>query len=123
MKALVVDDSRISRTIATACLREVRGIEDVEEAEDGYTAASMVARGTYDVILMDWNMPRMSGLEAIKAIRTFNKEVTIIMVTSTADIDHIKEALQAGANSYVIKPFDMKALAKKIDEALRKKPR
>ncbi len=118
MKVLVVDDERISRKAVMASLQNAVSVDNIDEAEDGYTASSMVARGAYDLILMDWSMPKMSGLEAVKIIRKFNKKVRIIMVTGQIERESVLQALQAGANDYVAKPFKVEILREKINAQL-----
>lgn len=73
----------------------------------------------YDVILMDWHMDKMSGIDAVKAIRTKGKTMPIIMVTTEAGKDHVVKALTAGATDDVIKPFKPATVVAKINEALR----
>ncbi len=113
MKVLVVDDSLTMRRILRNVLLEM-GITDVEEAGDGEEAVAKTARGAYDLALMDWNMPKMLGLDALVAIRARGDKVPIIMVTTEAEKKRVLEALQAGANNYVIKPFDKAQLVAKI---------
>jgi two-component system chemotaxis response regulator CheY len=96
------------------------GITDVEQAADGQQAVDMVAAGSYDLILMDWNMPNMLGIDALKAIRAAGKTMPIIMVTTEAEKPRVLEALKAGASNYVIKPFVPATIISKIQEAIQR---
>ena len=117
MKALVVDDSEVMRKVLTGALSRA-DITDVEQAADGKEAVDMVANNTYDLVLMDWYMPNMLGIDAVKAIRAAGSKVPIIMVTTEAEKSRVIEALKAGANNYIIKPFEPNAIVAKIKEVL-----
>jgi two-component system chemotaxis response regulator CheY len=113
--ALVVDDSRAQRSMLRRLLTE-RGYE-VFEAGDGNEGVDSLARtGAVDLVLVDWNMPNMDGLEFIKVVRG-NPEyerVQLVMVTSESEPAHIARALMNGADEYAIKPLTMDALADKL---------
>jgi two-component system, chemotaxis family, chemotaxis protein CheY len=113
MKALVVDDSAVMRKVLTGALGRV-GISDVDQAEDGERAVAAVTANEYGVILMDWNMPKLSGLEALKQIRALGKTVPVIMVTTESEKARVMDALKAGANNYILKPFEPMVIAEKI---------
>lgn len=119
MKALVVDDSAVMRKVLIGALTRA-DITDVEQAGDGVEAVSMVGKADYDIILMDWNMPNMLGIDAVKAIRAAGKTTPIIMVTTEAEKTRVIEALKAGANNYIIKPFEPATIVEKIKEVLGK---
>jgi two-component system chemotaxis response regulator CheY len=119
MKVLVVDDSAVMRKVIIGALSQA-GFTDVFQAGDGQDAVTKVLAGDYGLVLMDWNMPNMSGLEALKAIRSGQNKVPIIMVTTEAEKSRIIDALKAGANSYVIKPFKPETVALKVNEVLTK---
>lgn len=119
MKTLVVDDSAVMRKVLVGALSQA-GITDVEQAADGQQAVDMVAAGSYDLILMDWNMPNMLGIDALKAIRAAGKTMPIIMVTTEAEKPRVLEALKAGASNYVIKPFVPATIISKIQEAIQR---
>jgi len=119
MKVLVVDDSAVMRKVVIGAL-EKGGMSDVGQAADGQEAVAAVMSDDYGLVLMDWNMPNMSGLEAVKAIRAGGKRVPIIMVTTEAEKSRIIDALKAGANSYVVKPFKPDTIAAKIQDVLDK---
>lgn len=119
MKALVVDDSSTMRKIVTGALKQV-GVTEVGEAANGEEAVAAVAKEDFDVVLMDWNMPKMLGIDAVKAIRASGKKVPIIMVTTEAEKSRLIEALKAGANNYIIKPFTPDVIGAKVKETLEK---
>jgi len=116
-KALVVDDSRTIRTILKRILLEL-GYE-VCEAADGKQALAVIdSEGTaVSLVLTDWNMPEMDGLELLKRLRQ-NRELSllkIIMVTTETELDRMVSALEAGANEYVMKPFTKDILKEKLE--------
>jgi two-component system chemotaxis response regulator CheY len=117
MQALVVDDSSTMRRILTNVLKDV-GIEQVSEAVDGVEAVSAAGNQDFNLILMDWNMPNMTGYEALKKIRESGKTMPIVMVTTEAEKSRVLEALKAGATNYIIKPFKSDAVAAKLKEVL-----
>ena len=97
MKVLIVDDSKTMRTIIKNALKKGNH-ENVAEAENGKEAVSTVMSDEINLILMDWNMPEMSGLDAVKAIRASGNQTPIVMVTTEAEKHRIMEAVQAGIN-------------------------
>lgn len=113
MKILIVDDSSVMRRIVTNALA-TGGITDVVEAGDGEQAIVACSQHKFDAILMDWNMPRMTGIEALKVIRGAGETVPVIMVTTEAEKSRVMEALKSGANNYVVKPFEPAVLVEKI---------
>jgi two-component system chemotaxis response regulator CheY len=122
MKALVVDDSAVMRKVLIGALSRV-GITEVSQAGDGLEAVQAVqaAQGEdFGLILMNWNMPNMLGIDAVKAIRALGKTVPIIMVTTEAEKSRVIDALKAGANNYIIKPFAPATIVTKIQETLAK---
>jgi two-component system chemotaxis response regulator CheY len=119
MKALVVDDSVVMRRILMQVLNKV-GYTEVDQAPDGKEAVVAATAFDYDVILMDWNMPNMTGIDAARAIRQKGKKTPIIMVTTEAEKTRVLEALKAGVNNYIIKPFEPDAAVTKIKEVLEK---
>lgn len=121
LKVLVVDDFATMRKIEKNILGQLN-IKNVDEADDGSTALPKVQQNHYDVILLDWNMPQMSGLEFLKAVRADpnTKNVPIIMVTAEALKDNIIAAAQAGVNDYVVKPFTAAVLEEKLKKVLKK---
>ena len=117
MKALVVDDSAVMRKVLIGALARA-GITEVDQAEDGEVAVTAASANEYGIVLMDWNMPKLSGLEAVKQIRALGKKVPIIMVTTESEKSRVVEALKAGANNYILKPFEPAAIEEKIKSAL-----
>ena len=116
MKVLVVDDSQIMRRIMSGALAKV-GVKDVIEAADGQEAvASVSANDDIGLVLMDWNMPTMSGIEALKKIRAGGNAVPIVMVTTESEQDKVLEAIKSGANDYLAKPFGPKDLKEKLNK-------
>ncbi|MGD1107646.1 MAG: response regulator [Terracidiphilus sp.] len=117
--ALVVDDSRAIRTILSKTLMEL-GFE-VREAANGKEALEVIQaeKTAVTLILVDWNMPEMNGLELLKRLRQ-NPEfssLVVVMVTAETELDHIAEALAAGANEYVMKPFTKDIIVGKLQLA------
>ncbi|MBN2448717.1 MAG: response regulator [Phycisphaerae bacterium] len=117
MKALVVDDSMTIRRIVIKALGMV-GIQDTVEAADGTEALSAVNEQDFDVILLDWNMPKLTGIDTLRSIRKAGKTVPVIMVTTEAEKSRVIEAIKAGANDYLIKPFAPDQLAAKVKNAV-----
>jgi len=113
MKALVVDDSMTIRRIILKALASA-GIEDASEAADGAEALEFARKTPYDLILMDWNMPKMSGIDALRAMRSEGIGSPVIMVTTEAEKSRVIEAIKAGASDYLIKPFAPEQLAEKV---------
>ena len=119
MKVLVVDDSKTMRSIQRNILLQL-GYAEVEEACDGQDAMSKVEAFKPDLILLDWNMPRMDGLAFLEAYRAGGHETPVIMVTTEAEKPRVVEAIRAGADDYVVKPFTPDSLLKHVRAALEK---
>jgi two-component system chemotaxis response regulator CheY len=117
MKFLVVDDSATMRRIVINSLQRI-GFTDITEAGDGVEALDKI--GAVDFIITDWNMPNMSGADFTRAVRANvdTKELPIIMVTARSARDDILLAMEAGVDSYVVKPFTPQVLREKIDAVL-----
>jgi len=113
MKALVVDDSMTIRRIVIKALALV-GIDETAEAADGVEALAALAGGSFDLILMDWNMPKKSGIETLKELRKQGNKTPVVMVTTEAEKSRVIEAIKSGANDYLIKPFSPDQLAAKV---------
>jgi two-component system chemotaxis response regulator CheY len=114
VRALIVDDSRFVRGFLRGLLEE-RGIE-CAEAADGQAGLDRLNGGApFDLALVDWNMPVMDGLEMLKRLRADGfKKMKVMMVTTEAENDFIIRALDAGADEYLMKPFDNEALSEKL---------
>jgi two-component system chemotaxis response regulator CheY len=119
MKVLVVDDSAVMRKVLIGALARAN-ITEIDQAGDGAEAVAATAQNDYNLVLMDWNMPGMLGIDAVKAIRAQGKTMPIIMVTTEAEKSRIVEAIKAGANNYVIKPFEPATIVTKIQDMLAK---
>jgi len=116
-KFLVVDDFSTMRRIVRNLLKEL-GFTNVQEAEDGVDALNKLRSEQFDFVVSDWNMPNMTGIELLRAIRgdASLKHLPVLMVTAEAKKENIIEAAQAGASGYVVKPFT----AATLDEKLKK---
>ena len=119
MKILLVDDSRTIRNIQKNVLKQI-GHENVAEASDGVEALSAIGNERPDLVLVDWNMPNMDGITLVRKIRQSDKVLPMIMVTTEAEKSRVVEALQAGVNNYVVKPFTVETLAEKINQTMER---
>ncbi len=117
MRVLVVDDFATMRRIIKNVLKQV-GFTNVVEADDGTSALTVLKKDKIDLIVSDWNMPKMTGLDLLKAVRGDEsiKDIPFLMVTAEAQQDSIVEAVQSGVNDYVVKPFTADVLKEKIDK-------
>jgi two-component system chemotaxis response regulator CheY len=122
MKILAVDDSATMRRIIKNQLKQV-GYDQVDEAENGREALGMIEKGGYDLLITDWNMPEMCGLDLVKEVRKSEawRGLPILMVTTVAGKEEIVIALKAGVNNYVVKPFDTATLRTKISQVIGNK--
>jgi len=120
MKIMLVDDSKTMRSIQKSVLGQL-GYTEIEEACDGQDALSKVVAFQPDLLLVDWNMPNMDGITFVKHFRGTNKTTPIIMVTTESEKTRVIEAIKAGVNNYVVKPFTPDALSQRITETLSKK--
>jgi two-component system chemotaxis response regulator CheY len=117
MRILIVDDSSTMRRIIGNVVQQL-GVakDDFDEAEDGVVAWKLFKeKDNYDVVLTDWNMPNMNGLELVKTIRGVNKEIPIVMITTEGGKGEVITALKAGVNNYIVKPFSAEILKEKLD--------
>jgi two-component system chemotaxis response regulator CheY len=115
MKFLVVDDFSTMRRIVRNLLKEL-GYTNVDEAEDGVVALHKLKTEAFDFVVSDWNMPNMTGIDLLKAIRADAalKHLPVLMVTAEAKKENIIQAAQAGASGYVVKPFTAGTLDEKL---------
>jgi len=111
---LIVDDSKVIRMVAKKILQEMRF--ETEEAEDGKGALELCQARLPTAVLLDWNMPVMSGIEFLRALRAMpgGDKPVVVFCTTENDIEHIQEAIEAGANEYIMKPFDSEILQAKF---------
>lgn len=119
MKIMLVDDSRTMRNIQKKVLAQI-GYTDLVEAADGQDALSRVSAEPVDLILLDWNMPNLDGMGFLKAFRVSDKKTPVIMVTTEAEKARVIEAIKAGVNNYVVKPFTPDLLEQRINETLQR---
>lgn len=117
IKILVVDDFSTMRRIIKNLLRDL-GFTNVDEADDGKTALPILKQGHIDFLITDWNMPEMTGIDLLKAVRADASlaHIPVLMVTAEAKREQIITAAQAGVNGYVVKPFTAAVLKEKIDK-------
>ncbi|MFQ5971342.1 MAG: PleD family two-component system response regulator [Alphaproteobacteria bacterium] len=113
---LVVDDSKVIRMIARKILEELDFT--VSEAEDGKSAIDTCHAEMPDAVLLDWNMPVMSGIEFLRELRLMDGGgiPVVVFCTTENDIKHIREAMAAGANEYIMKPFDSEIIQSKFEQ-------
>ena len=111
---LIVDDSKVIRKVARHILETLEF--EVEEAGDGQEALSRCEAKMPDVVLLDWNMPVMSGMEFLKALgkSSISPRPKVVFCTTENGIAHIRAAIEAGADEYVMKPFDRETLESKL---------
>jgi len=119
MKILIVDDSSTMRRIIGNVVQQL-GVskDDFDEAEDGVIAWDILQQKQYDVILTDWNMPNMNGLELVKKIRSPGSshiKTPTVMITTEGGKGEVITALKAGVNNYIVKPFNARTLKEKLD--------
>ncbi|MEL7483448.1 MAG: response regulator [Planctomycetota bacterium] len=119
MKIMLIDDSKTMRNIQKSVLSQL-GYTQIEEACDGQDALSKVGAFAPDLLLVDWNMPNMDGLTFVKRYRQADKATPIIMVTTESEKSRVIEAIKAGVNNYVVKPFTPDVLSQRISETVSK---
>lgn len=114
-KTLLADDSGVMRKIILRALNALE-INDVTEAVDGAEALEFFKAETFDLVLSDWNMPNMTGLELCQAIRDTGSNVPIFMITTESEQSRVLEAIKAGASDYLVKPFEQDVLLDKLQK-------
>jgi two-component system, chemotaxis family, chemotaxis protein CheY len=121
IKILVVDDFATMRKVIRNLLKQV-GYENIAEAEDGVLALRVLKSQKVDLVISDWNMPNMTGLELLKAVRADEdlKTTPFLMVTAEALQDNVIAAVKAGVSNYIVKPFTAEVLNDKITKILEK---
>lgn len=120
LKILAVDDSPTMRRIIVNTLKRA-GFNDVAEASDGKDALAKLKVDKYDFVITDWNMPEMDGLTFVTQIRNSEelKDMPVLMVTTRSVKEDIIEAMKAGVNNYIVKPFTPETLSEKIGQVLK----
>lgn len=123
MSVLVVDDASTVARIIQNQVQEL-GFADVDAAHSGAIALSKLHNKRYDLVISDWNMKPMSGLDLLRQMRAdpHLAEIPFIMVTAEARIENVIAAKSAGANNYIVKPFNLKEIKAKIEAVLAEKP-
>lgn len=121
IKILVVDDFATMRKVVRNLLKQI-GYENIVEAEDGVSALKILKSQKIDMIVSDWNMPNMTGLELLKAVRADSElsGTPFLMVTAEALQDNVIAAVRAGVSNYIVKPFTAETLNGKIEKILEK---
>jgi CheY-like chemotaxis protein len=119
LKTLVVDDMSSMRMMIKAVLRE-QGIEAVQEAGDGAKALELLAGTAFGLVICDWDMPNVDGLEVLQELRAqpATAALPFIMLTANADRDHVSQAIEAGVSDYLAKPFKPIDLINKVRRVL-----
>ncbi len=121
LKILVVDDFSTMRRIVRNLLKEL-GYANVDEAEDGVAALQKLKGGNFQFVVTDWNMPNMTGIELLQAIRADVglKHLPVLMITAEAKKENIIAAAQSGASGYIVKPFTAGTLEEKLNKVFEK---
>lgn len=121
MKILIVDDFSTMRRIMKNVLKQLNFV-NIIEADDGSTALEALQREKIDLVVSDWNMPKITGLELIKVIRSDDalKHIPFLMVTAEAQQENIIEAVKSGVSNYIVKPFTAETLSQKINQIFNK---
>ena len=117
IKVLVVDDFATMRRIVKGALKQL-GFKDIIEAEDGKAAFDELKKEKVGLIVSDWNMPNMTGLELLKAVRGDDglKDIPFLMVTAEGQKDNVVEAIKSGVSNYVVKPFTPDTFSEKLQK-------
>ncbi len=120
IRILVVDDMSTMRRIIKTILNQL-GYTNIEEAENGKQALAKLKKEKFDFVITDWNMPEMDGLSLVKAIRNDEelKSLPVLMVTAEAKKENVMEALKAGVNNYIVKPFTPEVLKEKMEKIFK----
>ncbi len=119
IKVLVVDDFATMRRIVKGVLKQL-GFSNIIEAEDGNAALGELKKEKFGLIVSDWNMPNMSGLDLLRAVRgdTDLKTIPFIMVTAEGQKENVIEAVKAGVSNYIVKPFTPETFGEKLQKVL-----
>ena len=115
MKILIVDDMVTMRRIVKNVLKQL-GFSNIDEAENGQDGLQKLKAGKYDFVVSDWNMPVMTGIDMLRAIRADEqlKALPVLMVTAEAQQKNLVEAVQAGVSNYIVKPFTAETMQEKL---------
>ena len=117
MKVMIVDDFATMRRILRNILKQI-GFKNIIEADDGKNALKELKKEKVDLIMCDWNMPEMPGIELLKNVRSDDelKDIPFVMVTAEAQKDNIVEAVKSGVSNYVVKPFTAETITEKLNK-------
>jgi two-component system, chemotaxis family, chemotaxis protein CheY len=120
MKILVVDDMVTMRKVVKNILKQL-GFANVDEAENGQEGLQKLRAGQYDFVVSDWNMPVMTGIDMLRAIRADEnlKSIPVLMMTAEAQQKNLIEAMQAGVSNYIVKPFTAETMQEKIGKLFK----
>ncbi len=120
MKILIVDDFATMRRILKNILKQL-GFTNITEADDGTTALEELEKIKFDMIISDWNMPKMTGLDFLKTVRSKDefKHIPFLMVTAEAQKQNVIEAVKAGVSNYVVKPFTAEQISDKLNKIFK----
>ncbi len=119
IKVLIVDDFATMRRIVKGVLKQL-GFSNIVEAEDGSAALSELKKDPVGLIVSDWNMPKMSGLDLLKAVKgdASLKDIPFVMVTAEGQKENVIEAVKAGVSNYIMKPFTPETFSEKLEKVL-----
>jgi len=122
MRVLVVDDFSTMRKIVRNILKQI-GFEDIVEADDGATAWPILKGDTIGLVVTDWNMPNITGLELLQKIRSdeATKNTPVLMVTAEGLKENVVDAVKAGVDNYIVKPFTAETVKEKIEAIFKKR--
>jgi two-component system chemotaxis response regulator CheY len=117
MKVLIVDDFATMRRILKNIMKQI-GFSDITEADNGKNALKALKSDKIDLVLCDWNMPEMAGIDVLNSVRADDdlKDTPFIMVTAEAQKENILEAVKAGVSSYIVKPFTAETVEEKLQK-------
>lgn len=117
MKVLIVDDFATMRRILKNILKQI-GLRNISEAENGKEALKELRKEKFDLVLCDWNMPEMPGIQLLSQVRSDSdlKDIPFVMVTAEAKKENIIEAVKAGVSSYIVKPFTAETVSEKLQK-------
>ena len=121
IKILIVDDFSTMRRIVRNVLSQL-GFTNLDEAEDGRAALDKLKNGAYQLVVSDWNMPKMMGIDLLKAVRADPtlKTLPFLMVTAESQKENVIEAVQAGVSNYIVKPFTAETMEQKLAVIFKK---
>ncbi len=119
LKILIVDDHMLMRSMVENYCKSM-GLQNLQQASGGSQALKLIENNHYDLVLLDWGMPDLPGIEALKTLRADKKndQTAIVMVTAESEDSRLIEALEAGATSYLVKPFSQEDFEKKIKNVI-----